>query len=109
MYGIQGADLHPGRSHRKQTFPVTLILGSLLGVDHGQREARSQQVNGAPDGYLPHPAGISTDSQDRVSYDPLGSLPSEYRRGQAQLRLRNETWLRLVCRGWQSPKINTID
>lgn len=56
------------RSHMKQTCLVTHFLGSLLGAACRQREARRQQVNSAPDGRLPHPAGIRTDSEDRVSY-----------------------------------------
>lgn len=55
------------RSHVKQTCLVSHTLTSLLGADCRQREARSQQVNGAPDGGLPHPAGIGADSEDRVS------------------------------------------
>lgn len=52
----------------KQTCLITHTPASLLVADRRQREARSQQVNGAPDGGLPHPAGIRADSEDRVSY-----------------------------------------
>lgn len=56
------------RSYMKQTCLITHTLASPLGGDCRQREARSQQVNGAPSGGLPHPAGIRADSEDRVSY-----------------------------------------
>lgn len=68
-----------------QTCLVTHAPASLLGGAHRQREARSQQVNGAPNGGLPHQAGIRADSEDRVSYHCC--LP----RSPWQLPLQGET------------------
>lgn len=101
-------------SHRKQTCLVSHTLASLLGADVRQREARSQQVKGAPNGCLPHPAGIRTDSEDRVSchcWFPCSSwqLPLQRQSRPALPHFHNGTWLRLACRRRQSPKINAID
>ena len=102
------------RSRRKQTCVVSHTLASLQGTDGRQREARSQQVKGAPDGGLPHPPGIRADSEDRVSYHcPLPCSPWQFplhsQSRPALLRFHNRAWLRLACPRWQSPKINAID